>query len=103
MSLFYSRSSDGLEDDISAQVAALRRDVANLTKTVSRRGLGLAEDARSRAGGLYENVSEQLGETWPVIRKQAQAVQGAAREHPATTTMIGLLVACLVVSLLARR
>jgi ElaB/YqjD/DUF883 family membrane-anchored ribosome-binding protein len=95
------------EFDLEKQVAALSREIAALKKTVSKYGYDTYEDSRDSALDYYSDVAERVAREWPRLRKrakaQARAWEDTAREHPATTAAVGLVVLGLIAALLFGR
>ncbi|RIK87852.1 MAG: hypothetical protein DCC69_03400 [Hyphomicrobiales bacterium] len=88
MALFSSRS-DGY--DLHRDIEALRREVAALSRSASRRGAAAWRGASGEAAGLYDDVAERIGHALPVIRRRAHDLEETIRENPArTAAVVGL-------------
>lgn len=88
MALFSSHSNG---HDIHRDIAALRREVAALSRSVSKRGAAAWRDASGEAAGLYDDVAERIGHALPVIRRRAHALEETVRDNPArTAAVVGL-------------
>ena len=103
MASAFSRIRGDLEDDMEAQVARLSKEVAVLRKALSRRGGDVYDDARETAADFYSDLRERLSDALPMMRRQTRAAGDAARQHPATTAVVGLVVVGLLVALMARQ
>jgi ElaB/YqjD/DUF883 family membrane-anchored ribosome-binding protein len=103
MASAFSRFRGDVEDDLEAQIARLTRDLSSLKKTLARRGSHAYDDARDTASDLYDDVRHRVADALPVVRRQAKAAEQAAREHPATAAVVGLVVVGLLATLFARR
>ena len=99
----FSRIRGELEDDLEAQVARLSKEVAVLRKALSRHGAHAYDDARENAADLYSDLRERLSEALPMMRRQTRWAGDAARQHPATAAVVGLVVVGLLAALLARQ
>ena len=91
------------EDDLEAQVAHLAREMYSLKKSLSRRGSDVYDDARDTASDFYSKLRERFTDALPMVRRRTRAAEQAARDHPATAAVVGLVVVGLLVTLLARR
>jgi len=91
------------DDDLEAQVAHLSKEISALKKSFSRRGSDVYDDARDTASDFYGDLRHRFNDALPMMRKHTRAAGEAAREHPATAAVVGLVVVGLLVTLLARR
>jgi ElaB/YqjD/DUF883 family membrane-anchored ribosome-binding protein len=91
------------EDDLEAQVAHLSKELSALKKALSRRGSDAYDDARDTAADFYSDLRDRFSDALPMMRKHSRAAGEAARDHPATTAVVGLVVVGLLVAMLARR
>jgi len=91
------------EDDLEAQVAHLSRELSALKKALSRRGSDAYDDARDSAADFYSDLRDRLSDALPMMRKHGRAAGEVARDHPATTAVVGLVVVGLLVAMLARK
>lgn len=98
------RFRDDLEAGIEDQIAALRREVAALSKTVSRRSAGALDDAQDAASELIDQLKNLLRQAMPVAQRKADAAEKLVRRHPtAAAATVGLVVAGLALSLMLSR
>lgn len=98
-----SKFRDDLENDLEDQVAYLRKEVASLTKALSKRGADLADDARGGAADLYQEIAGRIADSIPLLRRQANRANRSVHENPAIAAAVGIAVAGLVLSLFMRR
>lgn len=100
----FSRFRSDIEDDLEAQVARLTKELASLRKSAGKRGSAAYDDARDVAGDAYGDLRERFMDALPRVRKQARAAERVARDNPAmTAAVVGLVVAGLLVTMMARR
>jgi hypothetical protein len=95
--------SDKTDFDLEKQIGLLSRELAALKKAVSKRGGAYYEEGRDAAWDAYSDLAGRIGEHLPSLRRRARAIEGSAREHPATTAAIGLVVVGLVAAMLFSR
>ena len=89
--------------DLDKRVAVLSKELAALRKAVAKRGGAYYEDGRDAASDYYGQLADRISDALPAIRKQGKAIEKTARDHPATTAAVGLVVVGLVASLLLSR
>lgn len=85
--------------DLERQVDALSKELAALRRTVARHGGGYYGDGRDIAIGAYSDIAERVSHGLPYIRKRARMVEATARDHPAATAAVGLVVLGLIATL----
>lgn len=99
-----SRIRDGIEGDLEEQIAGLRKDVSFLAKAVSKRSANAFAGTRDGAHELYEDVRDRFSDALPTIRKQARVAGKTIHDNPVVVAaVVGVVVAGLLISLLARR
>jgi ABC-type transporter Mla subunit MlaD len=97
MALFSSRDSNY---DIHRDIEALRREIAALSRTASKRGSAALRGAADEASGLYDDVAERFNNALPVIRRRARDIEETIRDNPTrSAAVIGL--AALTVAAMA--
>jgi hypothetical protein len=89
--------------DLEHQIAALSKELTTLKKAVARRGSGYYEDSRDMAMDYYSDLSDRIAQSLPHIRKRARMVEETARDHPAATVAVGLVVLGLIATLAFNR
>jgi len=89
--------------DLDKQVAALSRQLDDLTKVLAKRGDAYYEDGREAASDYYSQLSGRLNEALPAIRRRGRALERTARDNPATAAAVGLVVVGLLAGLLISR
>jgi ElaB/YqjD/DUF883 family membrane-anchored ribosome-binding protein len=103
MASAFSKLRDDIEDDLETQIAKLRREVASLRKSLSKRGAAAYEDTRDGASDLYEDIMGRISDALPDLAKRSRAVKRAARDNPVAATVVGIAVIGLLLGLLSRR
>ncbi|MEW6633585.1 MAG: hypothetical protein AB1440_22170 [Pseudomonadota bacterium] len=89
--------------DLDKQVAALSRQLNDLTKVLAKGGDTYYEDGREAASDYYSRLAEHLNEALPAVRRRGRALERTARDHPATAAAVGLVVVGLLAGLLISR
>ncbi|MEJ6785677.1 hypothetical protein [Aminobacter sp. Piv2-1] len=92
-----------IQSDLEAQVAQLTRQVASLTKAMSKRSASALAEGRESASGLYDGFYDRVSDALPAMRRQARAAQKTARDNPMTAALVGVAVFGLLAALLTRR
>lgn len=88
MALFSSRDSSY---DLHRDIEALRREIAALSRSASKRGTAAWRGASDEAAGLYDDVTERFNNALPVIRRRARDLEETIRDNPArSAAVIGL-------------
>jgi len=95
MALFSSRSSN---HDIHRDIEALRRDIAALSRSASKRGAKAWRGAADEASGLYEDVSERFSHALPLMRQRAHDLEETIRDNPGRTIAVAGLAALAFVA-----
>lgn len=104
MASAFSRLRGDVEDDLDAQVAKLTNELASLKKAMASRDVDAYGDAREAASDAYGDLHDRLVRAMPSVRRHARAAERAARDNPGmTAALVGLAVAGLLVTLMARR
>ena len=99
----FSKIRDDIGSDLEDQVASLRKEVASLTKALSKRGAAAIGDTRESASDLYQELASRLVDAVPVLRKHARTANKSVQDNPAVAAVVGIAVVGLVISLFARR
>ncbi len=101
-----AKSGDAKQEDLEAQIAALRADFAKLAETIGAIGEEKAKDAKARAAGKAEDVrrmsKEALAEAERHIHDVEDSVARRVRERPFVALGAAAAVGFLA-ALLARR
>jgi ElaB/YqjD/DUF883 family membrane-anchored ribosome-binding protein len=95
--------SDMTDIDLEKQIASLSKELAALKKAASKRGGAYYEEGRDAAWDTYADLAGRVGDHLPALRKRARALEGTARDHPATAAAVGLVVVGLVAAMLLGR
>lgn len=90
-------------DDLEAQLASLRKEVARLQKLAAKRGSALYGDASENAAHYYDEIAHRVADAMPHVRAGAREVERRARENPAATAAVGLVALGLLAALVMRR
>lgn len=100
----YMKIREDLSEDLGAQLAALRKDMASLAKLFSRRGAVAYDSAQDSAAEMADAIWKRLQDAMPVVRRGMRSAEKVARKNPtATVATVGLVVAVLAVALFMRR
>jgi hypothetical protein len=89
--------------DLEQQVFALSKELATLKRTMAKRGGGYYEDGRDMTMDTYSDIAERISHSLPYFRKRARMVEATARDHPAASAAVGLLVLGLIATLVFSR
>lgn len=92
-----------MRDDLEEQVEVLRKEIARLQKSLGKRGARAYDEASESAGAFYEDMAGRWADAVPVIRKRARYVEQQARDNPAATAAVTLVVVGLLATMLFRR
>jgi len=88
MTLF---SSSGNSRDLHGEIAALRRDISALSRSMSKRGAAAWRDAGDEAADLYGEISSRIAHALPAVRRRARDLEETIRDHPTrTVAVVGL-------------
>lgn len=102
---FFARNHDA--HDLHHQIAVLRKEMAALSRPVSKRGAASYRDASDGAADLYEEFTDRVGNALPVIRQRAHDLEATIRDNPMRTVavagLIGLAVAATFMLAAKRR
>ena len=79
MPIFSSQHDDF---DLHDEVAALRKEVAALTRGLSRQGARTARHAQEGASELYSEFVDAMSAALPAMRAPARRVRRAVQDHP---------------------
>ena len=94
---------DDLVDSLETQVDSLRKEIASLRRSLGKQGARAYGEASDTAGALYEDLAERWQDALPVLRKRARYVEQQAKDNPATTAAVALVVVGLLAALLVKR
>src|SRR5262245_25580640 len=89
--------------DLEEQIAALRKELGTLRRTVARRGSSLYDDAGETLSEYLSDLSSRLGPSLLGLRSRARSVERVAYDHPALVAGVGLAVVGLLATLLISR
>ncbi len=92
-----------ISETLEEQIAALRKEVAKLTKSLARRGTEVLDDASDEASHLYEQMKSSGSRAVRAAGRQAHTVSDTARANPLTSVAVVVGIGLLVAALLARR
>jgi len=88
--------------EIENQIAALRDEVASLTKSLSKSGSAAYDRIEDRASDLYGYVQDRSPEVVRELRKQARYLERSARENPVASLTLAAVVLLLIGALFRR-
>jgi ElaB/YqjD/DUF883 family membrane-anchored ribosome-binding protein len=98
-----SRKRDQLVEELEDQVSGLKRELASLRRSASKRGGTVYDDVVDSAADLLEQFLRRGRGTGKSLAKQAQHAGDTMREYPVVATVVGVAVVGLLASLLLRR
>ncbi|MBD0416570.1 DUF883 family protein [Oryzicola mucosus] len=79
--------NDGRKD-LEKQIADLKNDIANITKTLSERSEQTYQDLRAKGGEAYNRAADTARNATHQVRAQAHAVSDAIKENPGTAATV---------------
>ncbi|MGU3576930.1 hypothetical protein ACLBWZ_15535 [Brucellaceae bacterium C25G] len=91
-----------LRDALEAQVAEMRKEIATLSKSLSKKGSSLASTAEDTASEFYDAVREHGAHAAERVSQQARIVKDTAKENPIATLAVVAGIS-LLVGLIARK
>lgn len=77
---FFSNSNSDL--DVHAEIAALRKEIAALSKTASKQGEAAWRSTRMKASDLGSDLMDHATASLPVIRRHAHDLEETIRHNP---------------------
>ena len=89
----FSKTTDDIQDDVEAQIAALRKEVSSLSRALSKRGASAYRGASDEAADLYGDIAQRISDSLPTVRRQAQQFERTVRDHPTQSIAIAGLAA----------
>ena len=92
-----------MDDDLQTQVAKLAKEVASLSRIVSKQSADAYAGTRDHAAEIYDEVWSRLSEALPKLGKQAKLAGKTAQDNPVATAIVGIAVVGLLVGLMSRR
>ncbi|MEO3389241.1 hypothetical protein [Mesorhizobium sp. CAU 1741] len=95
---FFSRNDDAL--DLHHQIAALRKEVASLSRSAGKKGASAYHGASDSASEFYGDLADRVAGALPVIRRRAHDIEDTIRENPTRTAAAVGLVALVVTAAL---
>lgn len=93
---FFSGHRD--EFDLHDEVAALRKEVASLGRSLSKQGARTARHAQDGASEIYSELVDAMSSMLPAVRAPARRVRNAVQEHPDRALAIAGLATLAVVA-----
>ncbi len=91
-----------VRDALEAQITEMRKEIASLTKSLSKKGSTLAATAEDTASEFYDVVRERGAQAADKVSQQARIVKETARENPIATLAVVAGIS-LLVGLIARK
>ncbi|MBB2973436.1 hypothetical protein [Mesorhizobium sp. RMAD-H1] len=89
--------------DLENQIAELRREVAEISETLSGQGFHILDSARDTASDVYDLIRTKGARAARLAGKQAHYVADTARERPVTSVAVLVGIGLIIGGLLARR
>lgn len=85
----FSKLRDEVDGDIGEQIAALRKEVASLSKVLGNHGSRAISDASDSVSDMFHDVLDNTKDARKEIARKARKVNDAARENPMLTAVVG--------------
>ena len=102
---FFSHRNDAF--DLHDEVAALRKQLAALSRSVPKRGSAAWRETQAEASDLYDQIADRVSDALPVIRRGAHDLERTIRRNPVPTAaavgLAALAVAAIVLMSGSRR
>lgn len=102
-----SKSDDRSYEDVSAQIEALKADIAGLTQAIGQLGVAKTQEARAYAEGKAGEAKAKAQQGADYLRGQAEDAYGQAnefiQEKPAAALGIAAGLGFVIGTLLARK
>ena len=92
-----------MDDDLQTQVTNLTKEVAALSRIISKQSANAYAGTRDHAAEIYDEVWSRLSDAMPKLGKQAKLAGKTAQDNPVATAIVGIAVVGLLIGLLARR
>lgn len=89
-------------DDLEAEIASLRKEVASLKRKLGRRGARTYAAGQEQLSDLYDEAHEWIAASMPLLRRRAKSA-GRAIEDNSTAIIAGTVVVGLLATLLLTR
>ena len=80
-----------IQKALEKQIADLRKEMSEISKTLAERGADLYDGARGRASEALDEASQRASGAMRQLRTTGATVSELARENPATATAIVVL------------
>lgn len=77
---FFSHRNDAF--DLHDEVAALRKQMAALSRSVPKRGSAAWRETQAEASDLYDEIAERVSDALPAIRRGARGIEQTIRHNP---------------------
>ncbi len=104
MASSFSRIRDSIEEvDLERQVENLRKEVASLSRMLSKQGANAYSGTRDMATEIIEEVWSRLSEALPKVGRQARLANKTVHDNPVAAAVVGIAVVGLLIGLMARR
>lgn len=98
----FSRLRDEMVDDVEAQIASLRKEIASLKRSLARQGSSGYEAGQEQLADLYEYFQDRLSDMMPQLRSRARTA-GRAIEDNSTAIVVGAAVVGLLAAFFLSR
>ncbi|KXF76308.1 hypothetical protein ATN84_15605 [Paramesorhizobium deserti] len=89
--------------DLENQIAELRKEIAEISETLSRQGFHILDSARDTASDVYDALKAKSAKAAHVAGRQAHYVADTARERPVASAAVLIGIGLVIGGLLARR
>jgi len=91
-----------IAEDLEAELASLRKEVASLKRKLGRQGAKTYSAGQEQLSELYDEAQEWLTAAMPLIRRRAKAA-GRTIEDNSTAIVVGAAVVGLLATLFFTR
>lgn len=94
---FFSNSDNNL--DVHAEIAALRKEIAALSKNASKQGAAAWRTTSERTSELGNELMDRAAASLPVIRRHAHDLEESIRHNPGRSIAIAGLATLAIAAL----
>jgi ElaB/YqjD/DUF883 family membrane-anchored ribosome-binding protein len=104
MASAFSRIRDGIDEvDLERQVENLRKEVAWLSRLLSKQGANAYSGTRDTAAEIIDEVWTRFSDALPKVGRQARLANKTVQDNPVAAAVVGIAVVGLLIGLMARR
>jgi ElaB/YqjD/DUF883 family membrane-anchored ribosome-binding protein len=81
-------NTDDIRKELEKQISDLKKEVTQMSKSLSERGGALFDSVRDGAEDAYDETSRRASKATRQMRHQAHVVSDAIRENPGTAATV---------------